>query len=382
MANLVEIKKEPILISSTIVKFEQPDFIYLPISGYNLNIQKNAKVNIGTEVFKNANTSIYSSISGTVKAIKNMTCEKGKEEFLEIENDFQELRELEPSSKKSLAKTSKEEIIQKFSKVLGHNIEIRKNFILNCLDDEPYILTENFYLMNYCEEFLDFLDELIAKFKLEKVVLCVKSTSSENISKLTSMLGMYPAIELQVCPDLYLLGREEFLLNYLGLLKDETSIITAEDFRTSYNYIKRNRHTSTKFITISGNGVKNPAVVKVKIGTKLFDIIKENFDVLEDIIYLANGLMKGTSINLDDFVITSDLKGIIIMKREEKNESSCFHCGSCTRICPYGLNPTLLKYKKYRLKVENICTKCGLCSYICPSNIDFNKFWEGDNNHE
>jgi len=378
MTHLVEIKKEPILVSSTVLKYNQPDVIYLPITDYEIKVSQNAKVKIGSLILEKENKKILSPISGVVTGIRMMTNMEGKTSFLEITNDFQELRVNESFSKKNLNKMAKEKINEKLVEVFPEQYQEKQNFVLNCLDDEPYILTENFYLMYYCEEFLEFLDELASIYKYQKVILCVKSSSSENISKLNSVLGMYPNIILQICPDWYLLGSEQFLLEYLSLKGEDTTVIKAKDFRVAYNSLKRNKYTSTKFITISGDGVKNPAVIKVKIGTKLNDIIKEYFEVEPDSIYLANGLMRGKEISVMDFIITDEVEGIIITHQNERSINPCIHCGACTRICPYGLNPTLLRLKKYRNHVKDICSRCGLCSYICPSNIDFNEFWKGE----
>ena len=89
--------------------------------------------------------------------------------------------------------------------------------------------------------------------------------------------------------------------------------------------------------------------------------------------------MSGAIINPDNFIITSNLNGIIIMKKKKpKLEEKCINCGACLSICPVGLNPLLLQNKKYQKKVKDKCLKCGLCTYICPSYINFFSFIKGE----
>ena len=50
----------------------------------------------------------------------------------------------------------------------------KKNIVLNAIDDDAYVLTENFYLFLHYEEFLELLDLLEQLLDFESVYVCVK----------------------------------------------------------------------------------------------------------------------------------------------------------------------------------------------------------------
>ena len=242
--------------------------------------------------------------------------------------------------------------------------------------------TDNYVGENTAQTLEELLDDLDNMFHLEHIIVCVSASSSENISNLMSDLGMYPHIELKMVPSLYLLGKTEFLLSYLGMDEKNTVVIKASRFYDAYNTLKRGRCPSDKLFTISGNAIKNPMVIQSKIGVLLKDIIKELIEFKEkDFLFIAGGLMQGKIIDIDNFVITHSLDSILIMKKEEAKKSlSCLKCGACHDICPKGLYPNLFSDPVYFEQKKNICLKCGLCSYICPVYINFNKYWKGENN--
>lgn len=367
MQKLIELKKdETILVSSQVESFLRPDFVYLPIpSNEELVVYKNAPILIGDDI--SLSSSNLSSVSGIVRGIKKMSAYHFSGYFLEIENDFQESRK-EIKRKKKL---SREEILTYI------DLEHVQYLVFDAIDDEIYVLTENFYLFLYYEDFLALLDELDTLFGFLGIILCVKASSSENINKLMSALGMYPNIVLRVVPDYYLLGKPQFLLSYLGLEEKDSCVILASDFYHLFNILKRGRTKSDMLLTLSGNALLKPMVVQVKIGTKLKDVLLELGEfVTDDVVYFAGGLMSGEEIDadfLDSFVITPELTSVLFMKKEDQKEAQdCIHCGECSEVCPVGIHPLLLKEKKYYEKVKDVCLKCGLCSYICPVHIHFN----------
>lgn len=381
MSCLIELQKENILVSSTILKYEKPDFIYIPIHNNSIfKIKKDEQITIGKEIIEGNNVKEYSSVSGIATKIVKLNSISGKQDFIEIANDFKETFAHKRVFKKTLGVMKKEELEERIANSFAWELNNKKNFVLNCIDDEPYVLNENFYLLNHWEEFLELLDELTKIYDFKEVTICVKSNSSENINRIISMIGATPHIKLEVCPNLYLLGNNSFLLKHLNKMEEDTIILKAKEFYQLFNKIKRNCYTGEKLITISGNGIINPSVISVKIGSKLSDIIKEHIELKEDsLVYFANGLMQGKEIEINNFVITNDLDSLIIMKKENTEKSlKCINCGACLKLCPVGLNPVLFKNKKYLDSAKKSCIHCGLCSYICPANINFKDLLEGE----
>lgn len=366
MQRLIELPKdETILVSSEVRKFLHPDLVYLPIGDNELKLYKDAKVCLDDTLFFD----MASPVSGNIRNIKEMTSLSTSKYFLEIENDFEEKRAKEAFTKRNL---SKKEILNCLA------LENKDNLVLNAIDDEIYIVTENFYLMLYYEEFLELLDK-INEFWDINIYICLKASSSENISKLMDALGTYPHIILKVLPDLYLLAKPEFLLAYLELDEKTTLVIKASYLYQVYNELKRKKEASTQLLTISGNNITERIVVEVKRGTRLKELLNAFYTLEADSVFIANNLLQGISIDLESFVITKELKGILIMRpNKTKQNGACFNCGVCSAICPVGIQPVFLTRPKYLKAVKDKCIKCGLCTYICPVYINFHKYLEGE----
>jgi electron transport complex protein RnfC len=189
---------------------------------------------------------------------------------------------------------------------------------------------------------------------------------------------MYPNISLRMVPNLYLLGLPKFLLSYLNIDNDSTKVISASMLNKVSDALIKNKISNTKYITITGDGVKNPSVIEIRIGTPLKDIMPL-FKIIDNVIFIANGLMNGKVINVEDFIITSDIDSIFIMKSTlDVTPSKCINCGACIDACPMNLNPKLFKKKKYHELYHNECINCGICSYICPVSINFKEEIERD----
>lgn len=368
-----------ILISSTLLNYNRPDFVYFPISqNKTILVKQNSYVKIDMPIMKSYDKEIVSSVSGIVRSIKKANTLHGIMDAIKIENDFQDERLVSNVYKRNIKKIAKEEINQLF---YNQNIflENKKNLILNCIDDEPYVANENFYLFYYMDDFLQILDQMMQYYHFEKIIIAVKSENSGNINQLMNQLGMYPNITLMMLPNLYLLGKEQFLLEHLYLNDEDSIVIAASSFSKICDLLLYRKNKNSVYLTISGDGIEQSFVVNARIGTKLKDVMKEFITVKENVVYIVNGLMTGREIDLEDFIVTEDVTSLLIMKkREEVKSEKCIHCGACIDICPFHLDPSLFKNKNDTTK--NKCIKCGLCSYICPVYINFNKEIEGDLN--
>ena len=378
MEKLIEINVDPdIIVSNKISNIRNPEYIYIPIMpNSKLLINKSKKVKIGTPLLSTQNIIITSPISGEINCIKKITTIDGEIDSIEIKNDYEEATIKETKMKKNILNIKKE-VLDKALSLFEINLDGSRALVLNCIDDEPYVLTESFYLILEYSNFLEVLDKLSDIYKLQ-VSIAVKASSNFSINELMNYLGMYPNIKLEILPNLYLIGKDRFLLKHLNKDNNKTTVIKASEFYHLSNFLKKGRLKSDKLITISGNNINKPCVVKTKIGISLTDVLKVIKTKSDNSIYIANGLMSGQEITPKDFIITEEINSILIMeeKTQKEKEGKCINCGACTDICPVGINPLLLK-SKYKQKEE--CLKCGLCSYICPVYINFNN-QKGDKN--
>ena len=366
--------------------FLNPKDIYLE--------QGDSKLLVGDYVYKyqtighkeRFNVPIISSVSGTVVDIKDG--------YIKIKNDLLEKTEKEIINR-NVSKIKKEEFLDIIEKagIIGmggagfpthmkyktdKNIEL---LIVNAVECEPYITADYSIMNEKCNELLEGINNIIRINKINNAILAIKKTNVEVIKKFKEILDKYPKIELRIVRDIYPMGWERTLIKEvtkkeynilpieLGIVVNNISTIFAIN-----NALKHDIPLVERIVTITGENVKNPGNVMVKIGTSVNEILKFMGGIHDDSILISGGPMMGVEINKTDYIKPQMNCILVLPKPKEENIINCLRCGKCVSACPANLAPVLIKEcsnKEELIKLQvNKCISCGLCSYICPSRID------------
>ena len=140
------------------------------------------------------------------------------------------------------------------------------------------------------------------------------------------------------------------------------------------NGLLYNDFIDSNYITIASPNIYKSYVVNTKIGTLLIDVLNKLNIKSFDGLYIYNGLMTGYEIDYKKCVVTSNMKGLIIIPKTLEKESPCNLCGMCYKVCPVKVNP---KNVMDTGKKSKNCIDCGLCTYICPCKINLRKYLRG-----
>jgi electron transport complex protein RnfC len=142
--------------------------------------------------------------------------------------------------------------------------------------------------------------------------------------------------------------------------------------------VSRGKPLYERVISVSGQGIKEPKNILVRIGTPFRNVVefcgglKEDADIL-----VMGGPMMGISQWSLDVPVVKGTSGILAWAAPPPSlEYACIRCGRCIENCPMTLVPTqLAKYVKFDdlTSAEKWgvldCMECGCCQYICPSKI-------------
>jgi len=136
-----------------------------------------------------------------------------------------------------------------------------------------------------------------------------------------------------------------------------------------------------RVLTVSGDCVKEPMNVLVRIGTSIRDAIEfcGGFTQEPEKIIMGGPLMGITQSDLDTPVIkgTSGILCISGKKLDKRPQRACFRCGRCVEACPVRMLPYQLSVMIENGAIDHTreynildCIECGSCSYVCPAKRD------------
>lgn len=397
-------------LANPMVEFLNPEYVYIPLVEQNTPCEALVKVGDYVKVGQViANKSgrfplpIHASISGEVVSIdKKMWHASGKMvPTIQIKNDFKETK-VETIKENDISSITKEVIIEKAKECgivgLGGSgfpsyVKYKVNnpmdvVIINAAECEPYITIDYKLLQDHFDEMLRGLKYIMKAVDAKRGVIAIKKNKTALIEKMNLALANEPNISVFTLKDEYPAGWEKYIVqrvtkkNYTTLPSEVGAVVN--NASTAYalcHAVERNQPLVEKLLTITGEGIRKPCNVKVKIGTAVNDIIEfigGYTTNLESAYFIAGGPMTGKSIMFDTLVVHRALSSVIVMPKDiRENNPECLGCGKCGEVCPVFLSPIVIKetlendtVQELRKLRPELCMECGLCSYICPSRID------------
>jgi len=138
---------------------------------------------------------------------------------------------------------------------------------------------------------------------------------------------------------------------------------------------------TSRIVTVTGEGVKTPHNLEVRIGTPISAMIEicNGYTQFADRLIMG-GPMMGFALLNDEIPMVKATNCILVASKHEaiteKQAMPCIRCGLCASACPATLLPQQLYWysKSDQLeKAEKLnlldCIECGCCDVVCPSHI-------------
>lgn len=373
-------------------------------------IQEGAK--IGSASGK-VSANIHASIPGKVIDIKEHPTVFGKNSLcvvIEAEGAFSA-----SSSKQSLKQISdltKEEILSTIfeSGIVGLGgaafpTSIKLNppvnskidlLIINGAECEPYLTNDNQLMQTYPEQLVNGIIITMKALNVSKAMIGIEDNKKKAIKSLKDAVltaGYQNSIEVCQVPTKYPQGAEKQLIKTLtkrivpsGSLPMDVGVVV-QNIGTIYAIFEAVMHDKPlieRFVTISGSIVKQPGNYKIRIGTKISDVMTECGIKEKPAKIIMGGPMCGIAIDNTDIPVIKGTSGLIFLSKNEicdNSYESCIRCGRCVSVCPMNLTPyeigRAVEIEQYAL-AEKLnpfdCIMCGSCSYICPARRPLSHF--------
>jgi len=257
--------------------------------------------------------------------------------------------------------------------------------IINSAECEPYLTADETLIRNHTPEIIKGTKLIQKAVGAKRVIIGIEDNKPEALKVLNESGLKETGIELAVLPTCYPQGGEKQLIQAVlerevpsgGLPMDANALVqnTATAFAI-YEAVYLEKPLIERITSVTGTGIKKPGNFKVKIGTKLKDILEQaGFEDDSSSLIIMGGPMMGLPVlDLDTPVIKSTSGILVIDKIKCKKEFPCIRCGRCIDYCPIGLSPTEIASAYNRDDMELFkklhtmdCIECGCCAYICPA---------------
>ena len=346
---------------------------------------------------------VFSSVSGTVKAIEpRRTAVGDMVNSIIVENDG-EYREVEYTETEDISTLSKDEIIDKIKNAgvvgmggAGFPTHVKLSpkepdkieyIIANCAECEPYITCDYRSMLEDSDRLISGMKIILSMFPNAKGVFGIEDNKPDCIEKLSRLVEKEERIEVAPLKTKYPQGGERQLINAitgrelnakllpadLGCIVDNVATIIA-----IHDAVKLGRPLISRVLTISGEAVKNPKNYEIPIGISLQEIVDASGGFKEEPKkMISGGPMMGFSLFTLDIPTTKTSSAIIFLNSDaaaEYETTACINCGRCVDACPERLVPSRLtdfcehnRFEEYEKWYGLECIECGSCSYVCPA---------------
>ena len=339
---------------------------------------------------------VYSSVSGTVKAIEPHLNPTGATvNCVVVENDG-EYEEAEYKPAKPLDEMTKEDILNAIGEAgvvgmggAGFPTRVKLSpkepdkidyIIANCAECEPYITADYRRMLETPEKLVGGMKIVLKLFDNAKGIFGVEDNKPDCIEKLRELTKDEPRMEVLALKTKYPQGGERQLIyattgraiNSAMLPADAGCVVdNVETMINIYQAVAEGRPSIDRVVTVSGDAVNEPGNFKVLFGTNQAELVEAAGGFKEEPEkVISGGPMMGFSMFTLDVPITKTNSSILCLTKDE----ACINCGRCVEACPSRLIPSrLADYAEHHdeeafTKQEGLeCMECGSCSYVCPA---------------
>lgn len=348
---------------------------------------------------------VHSSVSGKVKAVEPRMHPSGRfVNSVVIENDHLDTLDESVKPKGDLEDLSADDIknIIKEAGIAGMggaafptHVKLSlppdksvDTVIINGAECEPYLTCDHRLMVEHPEMIVFGLRAILKALGVKRGYIAIEINKPDAIEAMEKAASGIDGVEVVRLATKYPQGGEKQLIKAVtgrevpsGGLPADVGVVV-DNVGTSHaiaRAIKEGMPLVERIVTVTGQAVKNPKNLLVRIGTMLKDLVEYcgGFNGEPGKLITGGPMMGITQFTLELPVIKGT-SGILILPEELTKPEKirpCTRCAKCVDVCPmnlmplfisaYALNNDFNTAEKYHALD---CIECGSCSYICPCN--------------
>jgi len=263
--------------------------------------------------------------------------------------------------------------------------------ILNGAECEPYITADHRQMLEQSREIVEGAKVILKTLGINACHIGIENNKPDAIAAMTTAAADGSTSQFRVTVNplqvKYPQGSEKQLIQSItgrkvpaGALPSAVGVVVHNVSTTKaiYDAVVLGKPLYEKVMTISGQAIHRPANLRVKVGTKISDIVAYLGGVKPSLAKIVmGGPMMGFAVSSLDLPVTKTTSSVLFLTEEEidtRPHSQCIRCGWCLDACPMGIEA-----KEVAIYVEAgrpqdtaqfgvfDCFECGCCAYVCPA---------------
>lgn len=260
--------------------------------------------------------------------------------------------------------------------------------VLNGCECEPFLTADHRIMLEEAEKVVWGLKALMKAVSSSRGVIGIEANKPDAVESMNRAIGGDTSITVIVLETKYPQGAEKMLVKAAlgrkippGKLPLDVGVVVNNVGTAAavYEALNWGKPLIERIVTVSGNGIKEPKNLRVRVGTSFQEVIDQCGGVVAEGEYevLNGGPMMGIAQTRLDVPVLKGTSGITVLTAESIKPivyEACIRCSSCVDACPMGLMPYRLGDFGRESRVAEFkdwggvaCIECGCCSFVCPS---------------
>ena len=338
---------------------------------------------------------VFASVSGTVTAVKELTAANGAtEKFIFIKSDGKDEKAFlppltEPDAEAIKARVRDCGIVGLGGAGFPSAVKLAPKtpvdtLIVNGAECEAYLTCDHRLMLECTDEIVRGARYAAKALGVTNIIIGIEANKPDCIK----LFEPYEDIKVVKLGKKYPLGGERQLAYAVTGRRIPQGKIPAEYGAVVHNVgtcfavceaVEQGKPLYEKVITVSGNAVKEPKNLWVKVGTSVSDIVDFcGGEASNPKKAVLGGPMTGVALASYDNYTHKTTSGILLLSGKEaaaEEPTPCLNCGKCADVCPMHLMPMNTAFYsaagdfEAAQKYGNVlsCIECGACEYICPA---------------